>query len=116
MKQKKIVLLTTGFPYGTGENFISAELEALPGDVKLEIVPFMFRETDEARTIPKEIAVINDCRVAQTRLNKIAYAVRGLMNKDFWAEIKKRDDVTWQRFLHSMPDLWSSIQNSRKDM
>lgn len=99
MKQKKIVLLTTGFPYGTGENFISAELEALPEDVELEIVPFMFRGTDEARTIPKEIAVINDCRVVQTKLNKIAYAVRGLMNRDFWAEIKKRDDVTRQSFL-----------------
>ena len=99
MKRKKIVLLTTGFPYGTGENFISAELEALPEDVELEVVPFMFRGTDEARAIPKEIAVINDCRVAQTKLNKLAYAVRGLMNKDFWAEIKKRDDVTRKRFL-----------------
>ena len=99
MKQKKIVLLTNGFPYGTGENFISAELEALPEDVELEIVPFMFRGTDEARAIPKKIAVINDCRVAQTKLNKLVYAVRGLMNKDFWAEIKKRDDVTRQRFI-----------------
>lgn len=99
MIQKKIVLLTTGFPYGTGENFISAELEALPEDVELEIIPFMFRGADEARVIPKEIAVINDCRVAQTKLNKLAYAVRGLMNKDFWVEIKKRDDVTRKRFL-----------------
>ena len=99
MKKNKIVLLTTGFPYGTGENFISAELDALPENVELEIVPFMFRGTDDERVIPKGIVVVDDCRVAQTKLNKIVYAFYSLITKDFWADIKERDKVSWRKFL-----------------
>ena len=102
MKRRKVVLLTTGFPYGTGENFISAELNALPEYIALDIVPFMFNRTDGKRSLPGNVRVIDDCRVAQSNLKKIKYSLQALTSKDFWGEVKARNDVTYKTFFQML--------------
>ena len=99
MKCKRVILLTTGFPYGTGENFISAELDAMPEDVMLDIIPFMFSKSDVCRTVPSNVTIVDDCRVAQCKFKKIIYSLRTLVCNDFWREIRKRDDITCKKFF-----------------
>lgn len=55
---KKVLLLTNKFPYGIVETFIEAELEALPDDIDLTIVPTQAHaENDQGRAVPERVQV-----------------------------------------------------------
>lgn len=110
MKYKRVILLTTGFPYGTGENFISAELDAMSEDTVLDVIPFMFSKSDLCRSVPNNVSIVDDCRVAQCKFKKIIYSLRALGCIDFWREIKKRDDITCKRFFQILGFYSRSIE------
>lgn len=56
--KKKVLLLTNKFPYGIVETFIEAEMESLPEDVALTIIPIQIRNAKAAkRTVPQGVQV-----------------------------------------------------------
>lgn len=59
-QKKKVLLLTNKFPYGIVETFIEAELEAVPEDIDLTIIPTQpHASSDQGRHVPKTVKVDN---------------------------------------------------------
>lgn len=60
IQKKKVLLLTNKFPYGIVETFIEAELEAIPEDIDLTIVPTQAHAaSDQGRPVPETVKVDN---------------------------------------------------------
>ncbi len=89
VKKKKVVMLTTSFPYGTGENFIEPEIGALPSDIDLEIVPCQPSKKSVCRELPENVVVNNLCSISANGFTRIWYMLRGLFSKSFLTECKK---------------------------
>ena len=111
---KKVVLLTTAFPYGTGENFIPAELNSLPDGIKLDVVPFLYKKNDEKRNVTEKVNVIDDCRVAGNKLSVIINTMRVLLNSDFWHEVKKDKSMSFKSFRQKLGFYGRAIELYRK--
>lgn len=111
---KKVVLLTTAFPYGTGENFIPAELNTLPDGVELDVVPFLYKKNDEKRVLPGKVKVIDDCRVASDKLSVIINTMRALMNRDFWQEVRREEHISLKSFRQKLGFYGRAIELYRK--
>lgn len=111
---KKVVLLTTAFPYGTGENFIPAELNSLPDGIKLDVVPFLYKKNDEKRNVTEKVNVIDDCRVAGNKLSVIINTMRVLLNSDFWQEVKKDKSMSFKSFRQKLGFYGRAIELYRK--
>ena len=60
IQKKKVLLLTNKFPYGIVETFIEAELEAVPENIDLTIIPTQTHPaSDQGRSVPKAVKVDN---------------------------------------------------------
>lgn len=60
IQKKKVLLLTNKFPYGIVETFIEAELEAVPEDIDLTIIPTQSHaSSDQGRQVPNTVKVDN---------------------------------------------------------
>lgn len=81
-----IILITTGFPYGNGENFIDAEIKSIAGKVNLTVQPFNSHK-GEIRNLPKGVTLDSNCLVSKDKISRIKYGVRAIMRRDFWKEI-----------------------------
>lgn len=58
MEKKKVLLLTNKFPYGIVETFIEAEVEYVPDDIDLTIIPTQRHDdSDGGRKVPGNIKV-----------------------------------------------------------
>lgn len=99
---KKVVLLTTAFPYGTGENFIPAELNALPSGIEIDIVPFLYKKGDGKRDLPPDVKLIDDCRVAKGKFAAIVSALRVFLNGDFWREVRSDKKLSFKSFRQKL--------------
>lgn len=87
---KKIILLTTGFPYGKGENFIEDEMKNIPEDISLEIVPYFITEKNTIkRGVPGNITLNTECSIGKRR-KEIGILFKIIVNEDFWKEIVER--------------------------
>ncbi len=67
-----LILLTSNFPYGTGESFLESELIHLShGFSEIVIVPTDKGKTSSARTIPSNCRIDTSIRERKNRKNKI---------------------------------------------
>ncbi len=89
-QNKKVLLLTNKFPYGIGETFIEAELEALPDDIDLTIIPTQSHSTsDKGRTVPVNVRV-DDIFNHRPKYEYPLKAFRMMFSKDSQNEVKER--------------------------
>lgn len=86
MKSKKLILLTSEFPFGTGETFLESELPYLAAEFEEIIIVSNDMHNDTSREIP------NNCRALRfdlelTRLEKIR-SLQGMFSEEFKTEKK----------------------------
>ncbi|MDG1330758.1 MAG: glycosyltransferase [Crocinitomicaceae bacterium] len=55
MKQKKLILLTSEFPYGNGETFLETEIEFLAKEFNEVIIFSSARSTEKKRSLPENV-------------------------------------------------------------
>ena len=89
---KRVLLLTNKFPYGIVETFIEAEMECLPRDVEVMIIPTQSRKLiGTHRPLPEHVNV-------ETLLNSrslfeyLIDSLKMVFSKEFRVEISKRKD------------------------
>ena len=112
MSKKRVVLVTTAFPYGTGENFIEPELEALPNDIDLIIVPSQPGNGVLSRTLPEGVKVNTACAVSSNRMVRLKYTLKALFSKSFFVECKKHFPKSLSALKMSLGYLGRAIEIS----
>ncbi len=90
MKYQKVLLLTNKFPYGYTETFIEAELEAVPGNIDLTIIPTQpHSESDAGRQVPQNIKV-DDFLSKRPKFEYPLKAFMMLFSRVYRQEVKER--------------------------
>lgn len=84
---KKIVLVTTGYPYGTGENFIEAELAEMPENIELDIVPYQPHNKEIKRALPDRVRLNDNCHVSEGKMEYLRCILKSAVSKDFFQEM-----------------------------
>ena len=83
---KKILLITSQFPYGTGEQFLETELKYYnKEDIKLTIIPSV--KSEKCRDISSNITVDDYLSDNMYKENKLSYLLNSLFKKAFYKEI-----------------------------
>lgn len=86
MQKRNLILLTSSFPYGTGETFLENEIDYLcQGFEKVTIIA-MSRGNNQMRSVPSNCSVLSFHRKISS-LDKII-ALKGIFTAYFWKEIK----------------------------
>lgn len=87
---KKVFLLTNKFPYGIVETFIEAELDALPDDIELTIIPTQpHAENDAGRPVPPHVH-IDDFLCHRSKIETVLKTFRAMFSDNYRLEIKER--------------------------
>jgi len=69
--KKRILLFTSAFPYGTGEQFIEDEINFLANDFNVEVIPFSYGKSKVKRDIPQNIKIHNPLEETNLNFNKL---------------------------------------------
>ena len=84
---KKIVLLTNEYPYNSGESFLEAELNTLPDDIVVDIIPLReMRHPSRIRPVPNNVNVRTDFLTWEL-FRKISSNIKALFRPEFWRAI-----------------------------
>lgn len=90
MNRNRVLLFTNKFPYGIVETFIEAELESVPRNIELTIVPTQSHaENDKGRRVPEGIKIDNSL-ISQPKYEYPIKALQMLFSKDYHEEVKER--------------------------
>lgn len=112
-----VVLITTAFPYGTGENFIEPEIEVVPMGVQIDIAPYHIPEKGICRDVPNNIHINKECAVSQNLLSTAWFNLRGLFSHDFAvgvSELKGRNTLSLTSMKRLVGYLGRSVEIAEK--
>jgi len=90
MQNRKIVIITTGFPFGVGEKFLESEIETISGSFEIDILPMNVNKIK--RKLPRNVKVNIDCRLNKSLIRTLYYFIKALFSMDLIEEIKNRKD------------------------
>ena len=82
---KKVLLITSQFPYGTGEQFLETEVKYYGRDIELTIIPCV--KSGDCREVPSHITIDNCLTENSYKKNKFIYLASSLSKKAFYREI-----------------------------
>ncbi len=101
----KILLITNKFPYDKIENFIEAEMEYIPDDVQLVVLPRIAHDIKvEKRYLPQSVS-LDESMASRPPIEYSLCALKGLFHKEFWDELKSLK----QRNAYSLPKIWMTL-------
>ena len=88
--KKNVILLTNKYPYGIVETFIEAELETVPEDINLTVIPTQPHSPfDKGRTVPNYVKV-DDVLNSRPRYEYQIKAIQMFFSKAYRNEVKGR--------------------------
>ena len=91
MKQKKLILLTSEFPFGKGETFLETEITFLSEAFEQILIYSCATSTEVKRDLPANV----DCKLFSSQLTKRdkLFSLVGLFSKDVRSEKKRVTEV-----------------------
>lgn len=91
MKQKKLILLTSEFPFGNGETFLETEITFLSEAFEQILIYSCATSTEVKRDLPANV----DCKLFSNQLTKRdkLFSLIGLFSKDVRSEKKRVTEV-----------------------
>ena len=101
---KKILLITSQFPYGTGEQFLESEIKYYnKEDIKLTIIPSV--KSEKCRDISSDITVDDYLSDNMYKKSKLSYLLSSLLKKAFYKEIISNNifnPIKFKNFISSI--------------
>ena len=94
---KRILLLTNYFPYNQGENFIEAELDYIPSDINVTIIPTRLHNLESLRKLSSNRFSVNNIFAKKKYLYYFLAVIKSIFLKEFYEElfeIKKREKIS----------------------
>jgi hypothetical protein len=85
---KRVVLLTNEFPYNSGESFLEAELNVLPNDLTVDLIPLReMGHPSKIRSVPCNVNVRTDFLTWDT-LGKTISNIKAAFRPEFWQAVR----------------------------